>query len=539
MHTQQRPWWKGAVVYQVYPRSFFDANGDGTGDLKGITCKLEYIASLGVDAIWLSPFFRSPMKDFGYDISDYCAIDPVFGSMEDFDELLKAAHDRGLRVIIDQVYNHTSDEHPWFVASRSSRENPKADWFIWVDGERGKPPNNWLSYFGGSAWEWDEGRGQYYLHLFVPGQPDLNWRNPEVQNAVMDSLRFWLEKGVDGFRFDVVNLFFKDQALRDNPPCPHAPNVPEFARFFHVFDRDRPETLLAVEAIADTLHDFPGAMGVGEVITDGGMFQFLEYTKPGRLDLAFNFVFKDLGSFDPQVYRQHVARCEELFSTLSWPSYVLGNHDSRRFLSRLPDDGHRVERAKVLLALLFTLRGTPFLYYGEELGMEEAVIPFDQIVDPQGKNLWPQVPGRDGCRTPMQWDDGPVAGFSEGTPWLPVHPNKEWVNVVSQEKDPHSMLNFTRQLLRLRRACDALKWGKLEWMEPNDAQLLSFCRVHDGTGVGILLNFSESRQVRRVAREWEFGKVLFSSKKGPSIPVQRELVLEPFEVKIVELTRKG
>jgi alpha-glucosidase len=529
------PWWQSAVIYQIYPRSFQDSNADGVGDLRGIVQRLDYLAELGVDALWLCPIFPSPMKDFGYDVSDYCGVDPVFGTLADFDELLAAAHARGLRVLLDQVLNHTSDQHPWFVQSRGSRDNPRADWYIWVDGEPGTPPNNWQSFFGGSAWEWDEPRRQYYLHLFVREQPDLNWRNPEVKRALLDSLSFWLERGVDGFRLDVVNLYFKDAHLRDNPLRTGEASPIAFRNFHHVFVRDRPETLLAVEELQDLVARYPDRVTIGEVASEQGIAQYLEYTKPGRLNLAFNFEFMKTQRYDAHAFFEQVQRCEATFGDLAWPTYVLGNHDARRFISRFGDGEHDAERARVLTALLLTLRGTPFIYYGEEIGMVEATIPYDRIVDPEGKNLWPHHPGRDGCRTPMQWDDSRHGGFSTAEPWLPVHENRATVNVARQLGDAGSLLCFYRRLLRLRRSSAALRLGCLRWLLPDPSQTLGYLREHGVERKLVLLNFGETPARLESAELPAAARVVFGSHRDAGDLLVGATALDPFEVLIADL----
>jgi len=531
-----KPWWKGAVIYQIYPRSFKDANQDGIGDLKGITEELDYIQELGVDAIWLSPIFKSPMKDFGYDISDYREIDPIFGTMADFDRLLDAAHERGIKVILDQVYNHTSDRHPWFVESRASRDNPKADWYIWVDGEKGQAPNNWLSYFGGGAWEWEEARQQYYLHLFVKEQPDLNWRHPDVRKQVMDSIRFWLDKGVDGFRFDVVNLYYKDERLRDNPT--KYPDEPiAFNRHHHLYTRDRPETEGAIEEIRELMDRYKDRVSIGEVATELGQAQYFAYTRPNRLNLAFNFDFKELRPFAAKTYVEHIKLNEAVFRDFAWPSYVLGNHDSKRFLSKLGEGEDAVRKAKVLAALLLTLRGTPFVYYGEEIGMREAVIPYEKIVDPQGKNLWPNNVGRDGCRTPMPWNASPHAGFSQTEPWLPIGEDAREVNVERQKAEPGSMFHYYKQLIRIRKESEALRFGRLELLDTKDPALMGFFRIGESERVLVLLNFEDRKVVLNLKGFGvEVRRYIGGTTSRPERFNAASTSLEPYEAAILEVS---
>ncbi|ACR79874.1 alpha amylase catalytic region [Kosmotoga olearia TBF 19.5.1] len=530
----KEPWWKGAVIYQVYPRSFKDSNNDGIGDLKGVSSKLDYIADLGVDAIWLSPIYKSPMKDFGYDISDYYAIDPIFGTMEDFDELLEEAHKRGLKVILDMVLNHTSDQHPWFIESRSSRDNPKADWYIWVDGEKGTPPNNWQSYFGGSAWNWDETRKQYYLCLFTKEQPDLNWRNPEVKKAVFDVVRFWLEKGVDGFRLDVVNLYYKDAKLRNNPRKKRRTEI-EFENYYNIFTRDRPETLLAVEELQEIVDSFGDRVTIGEVATDLGVIQYYEYTKPGRLNLAFNFEFKDVNIFSARAFGDVIDLTERIFGEVAWPSYVLGNHDSPRFISRFSNGKDDVQRARVLAAMLLTVRGTPFLYAGEEIGMTEGDIPYEKLQDPLGVNLWPKHKGRDGCRTPMQWDDSEFAGFSTVEPWLPVNENKNEVNVEHEARDPNSMLNYYKELLRLRKESNALKFGDYRKLETSNTEVLAYLREYEDERKIVILNFNDQEVgLELKGTDFKGFSVQFGTHRQEGI-LSLELTLAPLEIIIGEV----
>jgi len=485
-------WWKGAVIYQIYPRSFQDSNNDGVGDIRGIINRLDYLEWLGVDALWLSPVFTSPMKDFGYDISDYRDIDPLFGNLEDFKLLVKSAHEKDIRVIIDQVYNHTSDQHEWFKTSRESRDNPKADWYVWVDGKKGELPNNWLSYFGGPAWEWDEKRQQYYLHLFVKEQPDLNWRNQEVQDEIMDTMRFWLDLGVDGFRFDVVNMFFKDDRLRNDPRIEGENSNVDYRNYYRVFENDRPETLLAIERMNDVISEYNDILTIGEVGSPMGTPAYFEYTKPGRLDLAFNFEFKEIDELKASTYRDKIKETERIFKNISWPSYVLGNHDSPRFPQMYRDNKHKTRITKLLATMLLTLRGTPFIYYGEEIGMDEVEIPYDRIVDPAGKYYWPNWKGRDGARTPMQWDSSEHASFSETEPWLPLSDDYKENNVNTQKDDKRSILNYYRKLIRIRKNSEDIKWGTLKLIESDNNSLLIYKRQYE-EDIIVLLNFSSEK----------------------------------------------
>jgi alpha-glucosidase len=485
------PWWKTGVVYQIYPRSFADSDGDGTGDLRGVISRLDYLndgtlMSLGVDAIWLSPFFHSPGYDFGYDVSDYCAIDPLFGTMADFDELVREAHRRGIRVVLDLVLNHTSYLHSWFVESRSSRENPKRDWYIWQDpGQLGGPPNNWQSMFGGRAWKWDAKSRQYYFHMFLEEQPDLNWRNPETRRAVMDVFRFWLDRGVDGFRLDVVNAYFKDSMLRSNPP---ALGIRGYERQRHLYDKDQPELPGAYREIRSILDSFGGRMDVGEMM--GGMTEAVRYGKDGLLSLAFNFDFTNQ-RWNPRGFLKSIEEYERALAGDGWPCYVLSNHDIARHASRY--GGRRAEaRAKVAAAMLLTLRGTPFLYNGEEIGMRNGPIRRSELRDPVGVKYWPLPVGRDGCRTPIPWNASPGAGFTTGTPWLPINPDYREVNVASQLEDPDSVLSFYRKMIWLRKKTPALQIGDFRAAGKRSSRAMAYLRETKTQTVLVALNFFES-----------------------------------------------
>jgi alpha-glucosidase len=456
-------WWQRGTVYQIYPRSFKDSNGDGIGDLRGIIQKLDYLNdgsqnSLGIDAIWLSPFQRSPMADFGYDVADYCDVDPMFGTLADFDLLVQEAHKRGMKVIIDYVPNHTSDQHTWFLESRSSVDNPKRDWYIWRDAKPdGSPPNNWGSFFGGPAWTFDKKTGQYYMHQFVKEQPELNWRNPEVVAAMMDVLCFWMKRGVDGFRMDVVGLILKDADLRDNPPNPHVPaGLSEndlHSRQIPVYSQDQDEVHELIKLIRKTLDEFPNRVGIGELW--GPMERWVRYygEDGDELQLPFNFRLMH-EPWSAKAMRASVDKMEAALPSFAWPNYVLGNHDQPRFASRFGGQA----QARLAGMMLLTLRGTPTVYYGDEIGLENGVIPPEKIQDPQGINLGAERT-RDVTRTPMQWDAGPNAGFSSVEPWLPVSADYTVRNVEAQSDDPYSMLTFYKRLFWLRRGSPALFGG--------------------------------------------------------------------------------
>ncbi len=472
-------WWRDGVIYQIYPRSFADSNGDGIGDLNGIRSKLDYLRNLGIDAIWLSPFYPSPDADFGYDIADHCAVDPRFGNLKDFDELLADAHSRGIRVVLDLVLNHTSEAHPWFRESRSDRNNAKRDWYIW----RPKPMNNWSAVFGGSAWTRDKATGEFYLHLFAKEQPDLNWRNPAVRSAQMDVVRFWLNRGVDGFRLDVFNAYFKDEALRSNP---RELGLRAFDRQKHVYDINQAELLPLLAELRAILDKKEGRYAVGETFL-GGPKVASSYCGSDRLHAAFNFDFT-MSAFKAGRFRRAVETWERASGETVWPNYVLSNHDQKRAATRycrFEDDGN----AAVAMALLLTLRGTPFLYYGEEIGLRDIHLKRREILDPPGRYYWPFYKGRDACRAPMQWSSQANAGFTTGKPWLPIHPDYTWRNVALQNAEPSSLLNLTRQLIALRRSEATLRRGSLRFLDASTG-LLRYERVLGGNHILVELDFA-------------------------------------------------
>ncbi len=490
-------WWRGAVLYQIYPRSFADSNGDGLGDLPGITAKLDYVASLGVDAIWISPFFKSPMKDMGYDVSDYCDVDFSFGTLADFDALMTRAHALGLKVMIDLVLSHTSDQHPWFAQSRKDKTNTRADWYVWADPKPdGSPPNNWLSIFGGSAWAWDSRRRQYYLHNFLVEQPDLNFHNPDVRKALLDAVTFWLHRGVDGFRLDTVNFYFHDQLLRDNPPALNrdAPDVPASNPYTyqnHIYDKTRPENLGFLRDLRALLNQYPDKTTVGEVgASERGLEVMGEYTAGGdKLHMCYAF---DLLSdrFSAPYIRARLEVYEKIVVD-GWGCWAFTNHDVMRSVSRWGFEDVADQAAPLLLALQVSLRGSPCIYEGEELGLAEAVLAYKDIQDPYGKAFWPDFKGRDGCRTPMPWDSSPGAGFSTGKPWLPI-PDAQRKRAVSvQEPQPASALNRARQILHWRRTVPALIRGEMSFLGSPD-EVLAFVRRHDGRSILCLFNLGRS-----------------------------------------------
>lgn len=475
-------WWRGGVIYQIYPRSFQDSNGDGVGDLPGIIERLPYVASLGVDAIWISPFFTSPMKDFGYDVSDYCDVDPLFGKLADFDNLVARAHELGLKVMIDQVLSHSSDLHPWFAESRQSRDNPKADWYVWSDARPdGCPPNNWLSVFGGPAWQWDTRRCQYYLHNFLTEQPDLNFHHPEVQQQMLDTVRFWCERGVDGFRFDACNFHFHDRELRDNPPLNRevatvstvkATNPYGYQQ--HLHDKSQPENLAFLQRLRALLNEYDAA-SVGEIGDEDSLTTMAQYTADGdKLHMAYSFNLLT-ETFSAAHVRQQVEELEKRINPVGgWGCWSLSNHDVVRVMSRWgQQDAANLQLAKVLLAMLGSLRGSFCLYQGEELALPEAEVPFERLQDPYGIAFWPEFKGRDGCRTPMPWaTDANGAGFSLAEPWLPIPARHLPLAVASQEDDAGSVLNFYRTFLAWRRTQQVLQQGSIRFYDAPEPVLL-------------------------------------------------------------------
>ena len=487
------PWWRGAVIYQIYPRSFYDSDGDGIGDLPGVTAKLDHVAALGADAIWLSPFFRSPMKDFGYDVSDYCDVDPSFGTLTDFDALLARAHALGLKVIIDQVYSHTSDQHPWFVESAASSAAAKADWYVWAPAKAdGSPPNNWLSTFGGSAWTWSPRRRLYYLHNFLAEQPDLNFHNPTVREAILAVARFWLERGVDGFRLDVINYLTHDPALTDNPPATHAATPAQTYLFQrHLHDKSQPQTLAFVEDLRALTDQYEARMMVGEVFDDEPLAQQMAYTQgERRLHTAYSFHLLDGRRGEPALFREAI---EAWSGASGWPSWSIGNHDVPRYPTRLGGPQAGAPEAKAFLAALFALRGTVFLYQGDELGLPQGQLRFEDLQDPFARAAYTGEAGRDGARMPFPWrGDKAMAGFTgAGQAWLPIDPAHRALAASTQEGDPQSVLAFTRALIALRKAEPALALGDAApWPAP--AQMLGVVRSLGETQRLFLVNLGEA-----------------------------------------------
>ncbi|HEX7916954.1 alpha-glucosidase family protein [Rudaea sp.] len=488
-------WWRGAVIYQIYPRSFLDTDGNGVGDLPGIIEKLDYVASLGVDAIWISPFFLSPMADFGYDIADYREVDPLFGTMADFDRLLAKAHALGLKVMIDQVLSHTSNAHAWFRESREDRSNAKADWYVWADArDDGTPPNNWMSLFGGVAWRWEPRRGQYYLHNFLAAQPDLNFHNPEVRKATLDNLRFWLDKGVDAFRLDAINFCFHDAQLRDNPAKPaekrvgrgFSPDNP-YAFQYHYYNNTRPENLGFMEDLRRLTDEYPGTATLGEISSEDSLATTAEYTRAGRLHMGYSFELL-VEDFSAGYIRRTVETLEAKVDE-GWPCWAVSNHDVVRATSRWGGATPSSDFVKLLVALVASLRGSVCVYQGEELGLPEADVPFEALQDPYGIAFWPNFKGRDGCRTPMPWrDNGNGAGFtSADKSWLPIPAAHRALAVTRQEADAASPLNAFRQFLRWRKVHAALVLGDIRFLDA-DEPVLMFTRTHAKETLLVALN---------------------------------------------------
>ncbi len=490
-------WWRGAVIYQIYPRSFQDSNGDGIGDLPGIIERLDYVAALGVDGIWVSPFFQSPMADFGYDVSDFRAVDPMFGTLGDFDRLVREAHRRGLKVMIDQVLSHTSSQHPWFLESRESRDNPKSDWYVWADPRAdGSPPNNWQSIFGGPAWRWEPRRRQYYLHNFLDSQPDLNFHNPAVPAAMLESLRFWLERGIDGVRLDAINFCFHDRLLRDNPPKPEtertgrgfSPDNP-YAYQYHWYNNTQPENLAFLEQIRQVLDEFPGVVALGEISSEDSLGTMAEYVGDARLHMAYSFELLT-DEYRATHIRDTVNALEQRMPH-GWPCWTISNHDVARVLTRWGGTSASPRLATLLSAMACSLRGSVCVYQGEELGLPEAGVPYESLRDPFGIAFWPNFKGRDGCRTPMPWLDRPDGGFSAARPWLPVPREHLSLAVSRQDTDPASPLNGLRRFLRWRHTQPALRWGDIAFLRTAEP-VLAFTRHLGGETVLALFNLGEA-----------------------------------------------
>jgi alpha-glucosidase len=519
-------WWKHGVIYQVYPRSFVDTNGDGIGDLEGIIRSLDYFAWLGVDAIWVSPIYPSPMADFGYDVTDYCDIAPVFGDLPCFVRLLGEAHRRGIKVILDLVPNHTSDQHAWFIDSRATRTSRKRDWYIWRSGRiDGSLPNNWISNFGGSAWEWDETTDQYYYHAFLKEQPDLNWRNPEVREAMYAAMRLWLDLGVDGFRIDVLWHLMKDEALRDNPVNPgYAAGQPDINRFLQVYSADQPEIGQVVAEMRRVVEAYPERVLIGEIYLPLSRLVSYYGEDLAGVHLPFNFQLL-FTAWNASAVAALVDEYERALPLGAWPNWVLGNHDQKRIATRV---GAR--QARVAAMLLLTLRGTPTLYYGDEIGMHDVPIPSEAVQDPWERREPGLGLGRDPQRTPMQWDGSTSAGFSDASPWLPVAKAYAQINVLVEKEDPTSILTLYRHLIGLRRASPALTQGSYRALSLGD-NVLSYERAEGEHRLLVALNFdSEPKQLHLPS--WAGNRVLLSTNAQPR-NISAPFILQPYEGVIV------
>ncbi|SNS23078.1 alpha-glucosidase [Granulicella rosea] len=525
--TNPRHWWQDGAIYQIYPRSFEDSNADGVGDLPGILDRLDYLVDLGIAAIWISPFYPSPMADFGYDVADYTGVDPLFGTLADFDRLIEAAHAKGLRVILDFVPNHSSDRHPWFLESRSSKDNPKRGWYLWRDpGPDGRPPNNWMSQFGGPAWTFDALTGQYYCHSFLKEQPDLNWHNPQVREAIYAAMRFWLDKGVDGFRMDVLWLLIKDDQFRDNPPNPDwRPGDSTSWMVLPRYTADQPETHLIVAEMRAVMDKYPERVLIGEIYLP--LSELVRYYGQDLTGAQMPFNFRLIqAEWRADPIADLIREYEALLPQGAWPNWVMGNHDQRRLASRLGP-----AQARTAAVLLLTLRGTPTMYYGDELGLPDAHIAPDQVQDPAEKNQPGIGQGRDPERSPMLWDRTPGAGFTTGRPWLPFAADPATASVAAQDGDPASMLTLYRCLLALRRELPALHAGSIEYVFTHDG-VLGYVRREGAERVQVMLNLTnEWRHI-----DFPAGRLLLSSAPERELwKVVSSFDLRPAEAVVVAL----
>ena len=532
MNKKKWNWWKHGVFYHIYPRSFYDSNSDGIGDINGIIQKLDYLSDLGITGIWISPMYKSPMHDFGYDISDYRQIDPIFGTLEDFKHLLSKAHDKGIKIIMDLVMNHTSCLHPWFIESRSSKDNPKRDWYIWRDGIKKKKPNNWRSAFGSSAWEYDEITGQYYLHSFFKEMPDLNWRNKELKNTFFNEVRYWLDMGVDGFRLDVINMIVKDKKFRNNPRFFGIPWIQK-----HVYTRNRPKSRKITSLLRKLLDEYDDRMCVGEIYTlpPGDPETAADYLGSGNdaIHLAFDFSLM----FQPWNARKFFKCITNWYNNIppeGWACNVLSNHDLFRSSTRFGRKKHFVEKSKVMAMLLLTMKGTPFIYYGEEIGMTNGKLQKHQIMDPLGKRFWPLFKGRDRARTPMQWTSAMNGGFSLKSPWLPVNSDYFDVNVKCETANPDSILTLYKKLIYIRNAEPILQSGDWEPVINGKKGILAYFRIQKKEKILVILNF------RNRERSIPFplkGYVIISTHRWRGSKIQTgDDQIYPYEATLVRLT---
>jgi alpha-glucosidase len=533
-------WWKHAVFYELYPRSFADSNNDGIGDINGIASHLDYLKDLGVDAIWITPCFPSPQADFGYDVADYEDIDPMYGTLSDFEHLAKEAKQRNIKIILDLVLNHTSPEHKWFLDSASSRTSAHRDWYIWRDGKApGVPPNNWLSSFGGSAWQFDPKTGQYYYHYFAIGQPDLNWRNPVVEKAMFDVTRFWYKRGVSGFRLDAVDILFEDPKLHDNPILP---GKNEFGdpNMENKYNDKLPEVHTELKKLRKVADEYDAVL-IGETYTSN-RDELKEYygNHQDEVQMPMDFMFCEVNKLSAKEFRTQIANVE---STGGWPVYVIGNHDMARSYNRYGDGVHNDQIAKLMAGMYLTLRGTPVMYYGEELGMENNdPTRKEDVKDPLGIAGWPAYIGRDGERTPMQWNDSPNAGFSKATPWLPVPTSYKTHNVESEKKDPNSVLEFYKHLLALRHSEPALLDGDYIPLNDDNPNVLSYLRSYNHNAILVVLNMSATQQ--KVSFDFSAqgfpsakATTLLTTQRAPDVHHINQIDIEPFSVYIARITQ--
>ncbi len=519
---QSSSWWKHGIIYHIYPQSFQDSNDDGIGDLPGVISQLDYLVGLGVNAIWLSPVYPSPLIDSGYDISDYRDIHPQYGTLDDFRQLLNEAHQRGIRVIMDLVLNHTSDQHPWFLESRSSRDNPKRNWYIWQPPRNGKRPNNWRTNFGKKAWQYDPLTNEYYYHSFFWEQPDLNWRNPEVQQAMFDIVSYWLEMGVDGFRLDVINLLFKDKELRDD-------SISSLVSNTKVYSRNQPEIYKILKDFRTLLDSHPEKTSVGEIYTpppgDHALASSFLGDGTNMLHLAFDFslifsIWKASGYY--KIISQHYRH----IPAKGWPCFFLSNHDIGRSVKRVSPVFHKYDKAKLHALLLLTLRGTPFIYYGDEIGMENTPVPKQKLRDLYGKLFYPFYKGRDGARTPMQWNNTPYAGFTTVEPWLPVHSDYTNINVETESRNEYSVYNIYKRLITVRKQHPVLQSGSIKFLHKGERNLLSYFRYSANTTFLIILNFGYRKKKVQLKKKTF---LLFSTHRKPGTKMNELILLAPFE----------
>ncbi|HEX2921758.1 MAG TPA: alpha-amylase family glycosyl hydrolase [Bacteroidales bacterium] len=526
-------WWQTGIIYQVYPRSFQDSNNDGIGDLRGIIRRLDYLKWLGIKALWLSPVCPSPMADFGYDISDYKGIDPIFGTLDDFEELVREVHNRDLKIIMDFVPNHSSDQHPWFVESRSTLDNPKRDWYLWYDPlSDGSPPNNWLSVFGGSAWELDKKTGQYYYHAFLKEQPDLNWRNPEVREAMYDIMRFWLNKGIDGFRIDVVWHLIKDKNLRDNPKNPnYEEHMATYDSLLPVYSTDQPETHDIVTEMRSIIDQYPEHLMIGEIYLPIQRLVTYYGTNGKGANLPFNFALIS-APWEAQKISSMIDEYESALPGNAWPNWVIGNHDQPRITSRVG-----LNQAKIAAILLLTLRGTPTMYYGDEIGMRDVPVPSSDIRDPQGLNMPDKNLSRDPSRTPMQWDNSEYAGFSQVKPWLPIDRHYHRVNIEREKNDFYSMLTFYRKLIDFRQKEITLMSGDYSPFHSDKQMIAYFRKKPEHSTFLIVLNLSHRPCYFKSKRVSLKGTIRFAtSPELEGLPIDEEINLGGDEGIIIRVT---